>query len=104
MTASALHDARESRMGLSNTAVVLVWMISSVKNDDQRSGQISSDPQPNTRHNLFVFQSTRLSQRFLVSFYKYDDYYGRKIKQILISNISMDPSKTRIANTVLIAC
>lgn len=45
MTASALHDARESRMGLSNTAVVLVWMISSVKNDDQRSGQISSDPQ-----------------------------------------------------------
>lgn len=37
-------------------------------------------------------------------FYKHDIYYGKKMEQGLISNISMDLSKTKTANALLIVC
>lgn len=37
-------------------------------------------------------------------FYKHGIYYGKKMEQRLISNISMDLSKTKTANALLIAC
>jgi len=61
MAAIVLYDANESWMGWSRAVVVLVWMISLVKNDEQVAGQISSDPQLilETR-SRFILQSRRV--------------------------------------------